>query len=160
MLDLFRSRGITNVIYGVVIIGMILVFVIQFRPNANQKAGSIKTTCVANVRGWCVDPKDYNAAVRLLMPRGAQGEPLQAKAKALKIKDVALNGLIERELLVGEAERLGLTATEQAVTEQMFDGYIRVSVPSDNVAVAGQLPGGRDGARRELCGTARSLTLW
>ena len=145
MLDLFRSRGITNVIYGVVIVGMILVFVIQFRPNANQKAGSIKTTCVANVRGWCVDPKDYNAAVRLLMPRGAQGEPLQAKAKALKIKDVALNGLIERELLVGEADRLGLTATEQEVTDQIFDGFIRVSVPSDNAAVAGQLPVGRDG---------------
>ena len=145
MLHLFRSRGITNVIYGVVIIATILVFVIQFRPNAGQKQASIKTTCVATVRGWCIDPKDFNASVRLLMPRGAQGEPLQAKAKALKIKDVALNGLVERELLVGEADRLGLTATEQEVTDQIFDGYIRVSVPSDNAAVAGQLPVGREG---------------
>jgi peptidyl-prolyl cis-trans isomerase D len=145
MLSLFRSRGITNVIYGVVIIATILVFVIQFRPNAGQKQASIKTTCVANVRGWCIDPKDFNASVRLLMPRGAQGEPLQAKAKSLKIKDVALNGLIERELLVGEADRLGLTATEQEVTDQIFNGFIRVSVPSDNAAVAGQLPVGREG---------------
>ena len=146
MLDLFRARGITNVVYGVVIAATILVFVIQFRPNAGQKSASIKTTCVATVRGWCIDPKDHRAAV-LLMVRGPQGELSPQAMAQLKIKQVALDGLIERELLVGEAGRLGLVVSEQEVTDQLFDGYVRVSIPSDNLELQGKLPIGRDGMK-------------
>ncbi len=146
MLSLFRARGITNVVYGVVIAATILVFVIQFRPNAGQKSASIKTTCVATVRGWCIDPKDHRAAMLMLM-RGPSGELSPQAAAQLKIKQVALDGLIERELLVGEAGRLGLVVSEQEVTDQLFEGYVRVSIPSDNLELQGKLPIGRDGLK-------------
>src|SRR5205807_1711398 len=82
MLDLFRKRGLSSVVYGVIIVATATVFVIQFRPNAGQKAASIKEACVAKVRGWCIDPKDHRAAYRILIPRDAQGGLLTAKAKS------------------------------------------------------------------------------
>jgi peptidyl-prolyl cis-trans isomerase D len=150
MLSLFRARGLANVVYGVVIAATILVFVIQFRPNANQKtSATLKEACVATVRGWCIDPKDHRAAM-LLLARSADGRDLSpAQLKRLKIKKLALDGLIERELLVGDADRLGITATEQEVTDQLFDGFVRASIPADDdPAATGQLPIGREAVKR------------
>ena len=48
----------------------------------------------------------------------------------MNLKKVALDGLIERELLDDEAKRLGIAVTDKEVTDQLYDGYIRVSVPA------------------------------
>ena len=37
--------------------------------------------------------------------------------------------------------------SDDEVTDQLFDGFVRVSVPSDNLEVQGRLPVGRDGLR-------------
>src|ERR1700758_4151356 len=108
MLDLFRKRGLSSVIYGAVIIATILVFVIQFRPNSGQRTASLKEACVATVRGWCIDPKDYRSTYQLLMPMDKEGTRSPARAKAIGLSKLALDGLIERELWRGEAERVGL----------------------------------------------------
>ena len=100
MLDLFRKRGLTSIVYGVVIVGMILVFVIQFRPNANQQAASLKEACVVSVKGRCVSPKSFKAAYRILIPRDQSGQLLTARAKQMGLGKIAADGLIERELLV------------------------------------------------------------
>jgi peptidyl-prolyl cis-trans isomerase D len=149
MLSLFRARGLANVVYGIVIAATILVFVIQFRPNANQKtSATLKEACVATVRGWCIDPKDHRAAMFLLARSGEGRELSPAQLKRLKIKKLALDGLIERELLVGDADRLGITATEQEVTDQLFDGFVRASIPADDdPAATGQLPIGREAVK-------------
>jgi peptidyl-prolyl cis-trans isomerase D len=136
MLDLFRKRGLSSVVYGAVIIATILVFVIQFRPNAGQKQASLKEACVAKVKGWCVDPKDHKAVYRILIPRDQQGNLLTARAKSMGLSKIALDGLIERVLLVEEAERLGLKVTDDEITDEIYNGYIRVSVPSDNPQLA------------------------
>jgi peptidyl-prolyl cis-trans isomerase D len=136
MLDLFRKRGLSSIVYGAVIIATVLVFVIQFRPNAGQKAASIKEACVAKVRGWCIDPKDHRASYRILIPRDQQGQLLTARAKQMGLSKIALDGLIERELLVNEADRIGLKVTDDEITEEIFNGFIRVSVPSDNPQLA------------------------
>jgi len=133
MLDLFRQRGLTSIVYGVIIVATILVFVIQFRPNAGQKSASLNQACVATVHGTCIDPKDHKAVYRVLIPRDEQGV---ARAKQMGLARIALNGLVERELLVTEAERLGLTVTEEEVTDQLFNGIIHVSLPSDNPQLA------------------------
>src|SRR5262249_11601144 len=145
MLDLFRKRGLSSIVYGAVIIATVLVFVIQFRPNAGQKAASIKEACVAKVRGWCIDPKDHRAAYRILIPGDGQGNLLTARAKSMGLSKIALDGLIERELLVEEEDRIGLRVTDDEITNQIFDGFIRVSVPSDNPQLAYSLrvPDGR-----------------
>ena len=136
MLDLFRKRGLSSFVYGAVIIATVLVFVIQFRPNAGQKQASLKEACVAHVKGWCVDPKDHKAAYRILIPRDQQGQLLTARAKQMGLSKIALDGLIERELLVDEAERLGLKVTDDEITDDIYNGFIRVSVPSDNPQLA------------------------
>jgi peptidyl-prolyl cis-trans isomerase D len=133
-MDFFRSKGISNVVYGIIIIATILVFVIGFRPNATSKTASLTESCAAHVRGRCIEPKDFYAAYRVLMPSKSQ-----AMSRRLNLKKVALDGLIERELLDDEAKRLGIGVTEKEITDQLYDGFIRVSVPAENPSQTQQI---------------------
>lgn len=128
-----------NVVYGVLIVGMVLVFVLGFNPSAGKKHAAIGEQCAAVVKGRCVTPKDHLAAYRILIPRGEQGELLTGKAKQMGLLRIALDGLVERELLVGDGERLGIGVTEDEVTDSIWDGFIRVSLPSDKPALGGYL---------------------
>ena len=134
MLDIFRQRGLSNVIYGAIIVATIFAFVVTFRPQAQSKTGSLSEACVARVRGACIDPKDFQSAYRLLMPSRSQ-----QVSRKLNLKRVALDGLIERELLADEAKRLGIAVTDKEVTDQLYAGYIRVSVPAADPQVAGPI---------------------
>lgn len=127
MLDVFRQKGITNVVYGAIIVATIFAFIVTFRPQATSKTASLSEACVARVRGRCIDPKDFNAAYRVLMPSKSQ-----ALSRRLNLKKVALDGLVERELLDDEARRLGISITDKEVTDQLYDGYIRVSIPAED----------------------------
>jgi len=144
MLDLFRKRGLTSVVYGAIIVATILVFVIGFRPNSGQKLGSIKEECVGEVHGFCIDPRTQRASYRLLIPRGKSGEMLTARAEGMGLGKISLDGLIERELFIAEAHRLGLSVSDEEVTESIYNGFILVSVPSDNPQL-GYTLGVRDG---------------
>ncbi len=139
MLSVFRSRGLSSVVYGVIIVAIILVFVIQFNPSAGKKTASLDEQCAARVDGWCINPKDHLAAFRILIPRGPQGELETRKAKQMGLLRVALDGLVERELLVKEANRLGLIVNDEEVTDEIYNGFIHVSVPSDNPGISSQL---------------------
>ncbi|HVH46605.1 MAG TPA: peptidylprolyl isomerase [Labilithrix sp.] len=133
MLDFFRQKGLTSAVYGAVIIATILVFILGFNPSAGKKTASLSDSCAARVRGNCIEPKAHRAAYRLVFGHGAPGMK-QATASRF-----ALEGLIERELLVGEAERLGLTVSEDEITDSIFRGSILVSLPSDNPNVGRQV---------------------
>ena len=139
MLDLFRKRGLTSVVYGVIIIAIVLVFVIQFRPNAGQQTASLKEACVVLVKGHCVNPKSYKAAYRLLIPRDPQGNLLTARARSMQLGKVTADGLVERELLMSEADRIGVRATPDEVDNEILSGFIHVSIPSDNPYLASSL---------------------
>ncbi len=136
MLQAFRHRGLMSVIYGVLIIGMALVFILGFNPSAGKQKASLGEACAARVKGHCITPKDHMAAYRLLIPRGEQNEPLMAKAKQMDILRVSLDGLVERELLVNDADRLGVTVTEDEITDTIYDGFIHVSLPGDKVSMS------------------------
>jgi peptidyl-prolyl cis-trans isomerase D len=124
MLNFFRQRGLSNALYGAIIVATILTFVIEFRPNASTRTASLKETCVARVRGRCINPKDFYSSYRLLNPsRSSQ------RSQRLGLKRAAMEGLVERELLVDEASRLGVSVTEDEVTDQLYKGFIRVSIP-------------------------------
>src|SRR6476619_3987574 len=133
MLDFFRQKGLTSAIYGVLIVGMILVFVLGFNPSAGKKLGPLNDACAAKVHGNCIEPKAHRAAYRLVFSRGAPGMK-QATASRF-----VLEGLVERELLVGEADRLGLTVSEDEITDSIFHGNIYVSLPADNPQVGRQI---------------------
>jgi parvulin-like peptidyl-prolyl isomerase len=139
MLDLFRKRGLSSVVYGLIIVATVFVFVVQFRPNAGQKTASLKEACVVTVRGWCVDPKDYRAAYRLLMPRDQEGTPSPAQARKMGLSKIAVDGLIERELLLDEAQRIGLKVSDDEFNDQILGGFIRVSVPIADPVLASKM---------------------
>ena len=139
MLSLFRQRGLTSVIYGTIICAMIAVFVIQFRPNSGQKTASINEACVAVVRGRCIDPKEHRATFRLLIPRDQQGNLLTGRAKSMGLMKIAADGLVDRELLCAEADRIGVTVSDDEVSDEIIHGYIRVSTPSDRPDMAASL---------------------
>src|SRR3974390_1456100 len=131
MLSFFRQRGISNVLYGAIIVATILTFVIEFRPNATTRTGSLSEVCAARVRGRCIDPKDLSSAYRLIMP--SRSGPTSRRTN---LKRAAIAGLIERELLDDEAKRLGLAVTADEVTDQLYSGFVRVSVPAADPTVA------------------------
>ncbi len=131
MLSFFRQKGLSNVLYGAIILAMILMFVIEFRPSAATRTASLSETCAARVRGRCIDPKDFSSAYRMLMPTRST-----EVSRRMNLKRVALDGLIERELLDDEAKRLGIGVTEGEVTDQLYAGYVRASVPSADPSVA------------------------
>ena len=131
MLDIFRQKGLSNVIYGVIMAATIFAFVITFRPNAQSRTASLSEACVARVYGRCIDPKDFGAAYRMLMPTRST-----AVSRKMNLKRVALDGLVERELLAEEAKRLGIGATDSEVTDQLYSGFVRVSVPAADPAIA------------------------
>ena len=80
MLDLFRQRGLSNVIYGAIIVATIFAFIVTFRPNAQQKTASLSESCVGRVRGRCIAPKDFQAAYRVIMPSRSQALTLHGEA--------------------------------------------------------------------------------
>ena len=131
MLDFFRQRGLSNVIYGAIIVATIFAFVVTFRPNATSRTASLSERCVAKVRGRCIDPKDFGSAYRILVPSRSGGQ-----SRKLNLKRIALDGLVERELLDDEAKRLGIGVTDAEVTDQLYAGYVRVSVPAADPSVA------------------------
>jgi peptidyl-prolyl cis-trans isomerase D len=133
MLDFFRQKGLTSIVYGVIIVGMILVFVVGFNPSAGKKLGSVSEACAARVRGSCIEPKAHRAAYRLIFAHGSPGMKQQTASR------MVLEGLIERELLAGEADRLGLTVGEDEITDSIFRGNIYASLPSDNPMIGRQL---------------------
>ncbi len=138
MLHLFRNKNVRNVVMGVVITVSTIVFAIQFGPSSGggSNGPSLRELffdkCAAKVHGSCIDPKTQRAVYRLLTPRDESGAQDADRAKQMGLGRIVLDGLIERELLVREASRLGLSITDDDVTESIFRGQILVSVPSDN----------------------------
>jgi peptidyl-prolyl cis-trans isomerase D len=141
MLGFFRQKGLTSIVYGVMIIAMVLVFLIGFGPTSGKKVGSVSTSCAARVRGSCIEPRAHKAAYRLVFSRGTAG------MKQTTASRVVLEGLIERELLADEARRLGLTVSEEELTDSIYKGNILVSLPSDNPILQRQV-GFLDGRAR------------
>ncbi|HVJ92264.1 MAG TPA: peptidylprolyl isomerase [Labilithrix sp.] len=133
MLDFFRQKGLTSAVYGAVIVATVLVFILGFNPSAGKQLGPLSDACVARVRGNCIEPKAQRAAYRLVFSRGAPGLKQAAASRFV------LEGLIERELLIGEAERLGLTVSEDEVSENIIRGNVYVSLPSESPSIARNL---------------------
>jgi peptidyl-prolyl cis-trans isomerase D len=130
MLAFFRQRGLSSVLYGAIILATILTFVIEFRPNASQRTAALSETCVARIRGRCIDPKDFGSAYRMLLPSRSV-----ELSQRMNFKRVALDGLVERELLDDEAKRLRISVTDDEVTDELYDGFVRVSVPAADPTV-------------------------
>jgi peptidyl-prolyl cis-trans isomerase D len=145
MSNVFQSQGLKSAVYGLLIVATVVVFVVQFRPGAQGKTGSIKQDCAAEIRGTCIEPKDYFAELMLVAP----GRMVEAsQVKKLGLRRIVLDGMVERTLLVQDAQRLGLTIAEQDLDDELASGRAHVSLPVDRARpLAYSLHLTEDGAR-------------
>ena len=145
MLKAFRQQGLTSAVYGLIIVATVVVFVVQFRPGAQGATGRISQECAAQVRGRCIDPKDYTAELMLVAP----GRMIEAsQIKAMGIRKFVQDGLVERTLLVQDAERLGITVAESELDNELVAGRARVSLPVEHARMLSySLRLGADGVR-------------
>ena len=132
------------------VLAIVFVFVIQFRPGTNvQTKGGPQ--CMAEVRGHCIPEPDYVAAYRLIAPPRSDSDTI----KALRLQKTTVDGLIERWLLVQDAQRLGISVSDEDLTRQLGEGFVRVSLP----AAGEDYLGPRLGLLPEPVGPARDLQL-
>jgi peptidyl-prolyl cis-trans isomerase D len=145
MLKVFRQQGITSAVYGLIIVATVVVFVVQFRPGAQGATGSIRQECAAQVRGRCIEPKEFTAELMLVAP----GRMVEAsQVKALGIRKAVQEGLVERTLLVQDAERLGITVSEEELNTELVAGRAHVSLPVEEARMLSySLRLGPDGVR-------------
>ena len=114
-------------VVGGIAFSIILVFALEFRAGRNGPTASLKKECAIEIKGACLDPKEYYAAFGLVTrgidPRGVRQLGLHKKV---------VDGLVERELLVAEAQRLGVSASEADVEAELFNGRAHVSLPAQD----------------------------
>jgi peptidyl-prolyl cis-trans isomerase D len=127
MLSFFRDGGVGKVLVAGVAFAIIVVFALEFRTGSTGPTAKLERECAVEFDGYCVDAKEYYAAHGMLVPRGI--EPKMAKQLALNKK--VLDGLVERELLVAEAKKLGLAVGEDALEEDLMAGRVRASLPAE-----------------------------
>lgn len=139
MLTWFRSSGLGQAGMVVMVGAISVVFISQMRNGNTLGPMRLSRDCAVEVNGSCVDPKDYVTAFRMVdaalnvraQRRGT--EITEQDRKQLQVRRAVLEGLIERELLIGEATRLGLSVSEKQVDDELANGRFRVSVKADNV---------------------------
>jgi peptidyl-prolyl cis-trans isomerase D len=134
MLSFFRrGGGIAQVIIGSIVVLIIVVFVVEFRQGGRAQ-GRVNLECAVKVFDYCADSKEYDAVRALIEPPGADPKWVRQQ----RLDRYAIEGLVERELLVREAKRLGLSVGDQAVDDELGKGRARASLP---VADARELSG-------------------
>lgn len=109
-------------IYTLLMGAVIVVFVVQFRPNADSPVSGFSRKCVAKVRGTCVDEREWRAQRYLLHG--------QYDAPGTNWNKAAVDSLIERTLLEQEAKRLGIRVTEDDVMNELVRWRVHVTVPA------------------------------
>ncbi len=121
-----KFRGVVLLL---VVFALSAVFVLQFGgPQAQGCSGTGGAQSVAEVYGKSISRTELQSAYVLA---GGENYP-EEMAKQHKLQDMVLYGLIERELLVREAERLGYQVSDEQVLEKLAeDGIVHLSMSVD-----------------------------
>jgi peptidyl-prolyl cis-trans isomerase D len=117
-------KAIKQFLIFAAVIAIAMVFIVQFRPGTNVQGGA-GPTCAMEVSGECILQSDYVASSRMMAPVGVESEVLQQ----MRLRQMVLEGLVERWLLVKDAERLGISVSDDDVTRQLGKGISRFSLP-------------------------------
>lgn len=123
MLNLFRQGGLMKAFLGAIVVLIMAAFAFDFRGGG----GGVKQECVVTVEDACVDPKDFHLLARLVGVPGMTAKALQKTG----FSQHALNALVERQLLLEEAERLGVGVSEDDIDAELSLGRVHFSWPVD-----------------------------
>lgn len=127
MLNFFRRGGTGQIVIGAVVFAIIIVFVLEFRPG-REGAARLSMECAVEVHDACVDRKDFIASYQLIVPRGMTSK----RVKEMNLHQHIQEGLVERELLVREAGRLGVSIGEEELDDELASGRAHISLPMAN----------------------------
>lgn len=133
MLSAVRQGGARQFVVGLIVFAIIFVFVLEFRSAATMKTGAIKRECAASVDGECLTTKDFQAEFGLVVPRGMSAKQI----KAYGLRKQVLDGLVERELLIQAAKKLGLGTDEEGAKRELRLGRAHVSLPAETALRVG-----------------------
>lgn len=117
---------LSSLLGGLAVIAIAVVFIVNFQPGGGQNQFKKGPDCAADVLGTCIRASHFWASYRLLAPRGSDLDDAQKR----KLKELTLEGLIERELLLGEAKRMGIGVSDEELSKELFAGRLRASVPA------------------------------
>ncbi len=113
---------------GQIFVGVIVALIIGAFALSGGTQGPLlpSSECAVKVGKHCVDPKEYYAAYGLMSSIGLN----EKAAKQLQLRAQIAQGLAERELLLEEAARLGISVSEEEVNDELAEGRTRVSLPA------------------------------
>jgi peptidyl-prolyl cis-trans isomerase D len=128
MLELFQQRFQTVVLLFIVLV-LSGVFILQFGgPQARGCTQNIQEThYAARVYGETITPGDFRASYDAAFA----GYPTK-QARTLRLRELTLDGLVERELLAHEAERVGFSVDPAEVMNDFVQtGVVYRNPPVD-----------------------------
>ena len=101
-----------------------MLFGTQFGPrNQGCSADDFRgVPYIARVHGRTISQTDFQSVARFVRLNDARG--------STNLRRGIVDGLIERELLAHEAERIGLRVTEDALNQEIRRGFYYVSIGS------------------------------
>ena len=121
MLEQLRRNSKNTIIY--VLFGVIIaVFVINFGPGSRGCGSGQGASYAVTVHGSTVSEQDFHYAYAAAGFN--QASPQVARLR--RLKEFLLDKLIERELLVDEAERLGIVVSAKEAEDMVGDGRMMV----------------------------------
>ncbi len=120
MLQFLRKHS-QSVLVWLLVGAIAFIFVVQFGPQSRGCGGQkLASEYVVKVHGYTVAPEAWRWA--WVMHNGDQVQPKEAKA--MRLRENVMDGLIERELLVDQAHGLGLKVTEDEVEDALLDNRL------------------------------------
>lgn len=124
------SSKLTQFFGAFAVIAIAIVFILQFQPaTPGQASGGSGSKCAIDIQGDCINSAQWTASYRLLAQRVAPGADAD-RLRAMGLYRRTTDGLIERWLLNRDAERLGLTVSDDDLTASLVKGRAYVSLPA------------------------------
>ena len=127
MLDKLRANK-GGLVTWLFLLAIIAVFILYFGPGSYSKGqggcGSAATTHAALVNGKPVPAAEFERQVGSLLRLYQQqtGQPVTREmAELLGVRNVALDNLVNRELVVQEATRRGMVVTDEEITRAVHE---------------------------------------
>lgn len=125
MLELIQKRFQTIVTVALVVL-LATVFIIQFQaPTRQGGCNPGQTGAAARVYGTTITEGDFRAAYTLV---GFHRFPIE-RARTLRLRELTMDGLVERELLAHEGERMGFQVDSRDVMREVAESGIIWSTP-------------------------------
>jgi parvulin-like peptidyl-prolyl isomerase len=120
----------------ILIASLAAIFGTQWGPGARGcNQNSLRVNHIARVYGNTISEQDFQSLARLT--------GLSERQNARVLRQAIVDGLIERELLAREAERLGYSFSEDDLNREIRDGYYYISLGSREIdQLAGPFGGG------------------